>query len=335
MKKSRTLKMFSARAAMLMFAAMFSAGAWADDTRTICNIEYIAVKDAWKVVLQGSTGSDAHVGFETNMKAYAIEYDREFKIGVPATVVFPFPTTGMIVTGGDFYKFNCVDYDESKGQWVASMTSVAANNLDRNTPYIVVPTAPTLEFNLQGNTVHIYTGDAIEACDCWNFVGTYRKLVWIDAAIDVAGTVVGGEFNNSESKEPVEVGDFYGFAAKAGTSIGTLESVSAGEFVKCSGDGEYEGSAYIMPLRAYLQYVGADANNDTKKLTRQSGNNRPTSIAVVLRDANGEVTNVGTVSKETGEITFEGWFTIDGIKLPAEPTKSGVYIHNGKKVVVK
>ncbi len=88
-------------------------------------------------------------------------------------------------------------------------------------------------------------------------------------------------------------------------------------------------------MRAYLQYIGADANNDTKKYTRQSGNNRPTSIAVVLRDANGEVTNVGAVSKETGEITFEGWFTIDGIKLPAEPTESGVYIHNGKKVVVK
>ena len=34
-------------------------------------------------------------------------------------------------------------------------------------------------------------------------------------------------------------------------------------------------------------------------------------------------------------ITFEGWFTLDGIKLPAEPTESGVYIHNGKKVVVK
>lgn len=332
MKKSRTFKMFSARAAMLMLAAMFSAGAWA---QTIEPTEQRADK-AWKIIMHGKSESDAHIDDFINRKAYAIEYDRVFQVDVPATVVFPFPTTKMIVTGGNFYKFNCVDYNESENQWVASMTSVAANNLDRNTPYIVVPTASTLEFNLQGDTVHVYTGDATVSCDCWNFVGTYRKLVWIDATLDVAQTDVGGEFNNSESKEPVEVGDFYGFAAKSSDEVGdTGGSVSAGEFVKCSGDGTTANSAFILPLRAYLQYVGTDANNDTKKLTRQSGNNRPTSIAVVLRDANGEVTNVGAVSKETGEITFEGWFTIDGIKLPAEPTESGVYIHNGKKVVVK
>lgn len=327
MKKSRTLKMFSVRAAMLMFAAMFSAGAWA---QTIEPTEQRADK-AWKIVMHGNSESDAHIDDFINRMAYAIEYDRVFQVGVPATVVFPFPTTDMIVTGGDFYKFNCVDYNESENQWVASMTSVAANNLDRNTPYIVVPTASTLEFNLQGNTVHIYTGDAIEACDCWNFVGTYQIVRWVDASVDVPSS--GIVYDDSDMTN-VTVGDYYGFAANAGTAF-VGGTVSAGEFVKCSGDGTTANSAFIRPLRAYLQYVGTDANNDTKKLTRQSGNNRPTSIAVVLRDANGEVTNVGAVSKETGEITFEGWFTIDGIKLPAEPTKSGVYIHNGKKVVVK
>lgn len=332
MKKSRTLKMFSARAAMLMFAAIFSAGAWA---QTTIEQDWTGGGSTCKIKMHGSTDSDSYIGENTYVYAHAIEYDREFKIGVPATVVFPFPTTSMTVTGGDFYKFNCVDYNESENQWVASMTSVAANNLDRNTPYIVVPTATNLTFDLKGTTVHVYTGEAKEICDCWAFVGTYRKLVWIDATLDVAQTDVGVEFKNKEEPlEPVEVGDYYGFAANAGTTVGG-ESVSAGEFVKCSGNGDWNKSAFILPLRAYLQYIGADANNDTKRLTRQSGNNRPTSIAVVLRDANGEVTNVGAVSKETGEITFEGWFTTDGIKLPAEPTESGVYIHNGKKVVVK
>ncbi len=321
--------MFSARAAMLMLAAMFSAGAWA---QTIETTEERADK-ACKIIMHGGSESDAHIDDFVYKMAYAIEYDREFKIDVPATVVFPFPTTKMIVTGGNFYKFNCVDYNESENQWVASMTSVAANNLDRNTPYIVVPTASTLEFNLQGKTEHIYTGDAIEACDCWNFVGTYQVVRWVDASVDVPSS---GIVFDDEDMTNVTVGDYYGFAAKSSYEVGdTGGSVSAGEFVKCSGDGTTANSAFILPLRAYLQYVGTDANNDTKKLTRQSGNNRPTSIAVVLRDANGEVTNVGAVSKETGEITFEGWFTIDGIKLPAEPTKSGVYIHNGKKVVVK
>ncbi len=311
--------MFSARAAMLMLAAIFSAGAWAQ------TIECIGT-NPYKAIIHGDTESDVHMDAFVGSKLNEIECERVFKIGVPATIVLPFPTTGMTVTGGNFYQFACVDYDETKGQWVASMTFVDANNLQRNTPYIIVPTATKLEFDLHGSEVHYYTGDATVTCDCWAFVGTYKTVRWADASIST--DALGFDHDN------IEVGDYYGFAANGGTAIGG-GTVSAGEFVKCSGDGSKGGSAFIYPLRAYLQYVGADANNDTKKYTRQSGNNLPTSIAVVLRDANGEVTNVGAVSKETGEITFEGWFTTDGIKLPAEPTKSGVYIHNGKKVVVK
>lgn len=311
--------MFSVRAAMLMLAAMFSAGAWAQ------TIECIGT-NPYKAIIHGDTESDVHMDAFVGSKLNEIECERVFKIGVPATIVLPFPTTGMTVTGGKFYQFACVDYDETKGQWVASMTFVDANNLQRNTPYIIVPTATKLEFDLHGSEVHYYTGDATVTCDCWAFVGTYKTVRWADASIST--DALGFDHDN------IEVGDYYGFAANGGTAIGG-GTVSAGEFVKCSGDGSKGGSAFIYPLRAYLQYVGADANNDTKKYTRQSGNNLPTSIAVVLRDANGEVTNVGAVSKETGEITFEGWFTIDGIKLPAEPTESGVYIHNGKKVVVK
>lgn len=333
MKKSRTLKMFSARAAMLMFAAIFSAGAWAQTTTGTFRI-YPDGAGHYKAEIYGTTESDVANSQGAGTMLSAIDCKREFKIGVPATIVLPFPTSGMTVTGGNFYQFACVDYDETKGQWVASMTSVDANNLERNTPYIIVPTATKLEFDLHGNLVHYYTGDATVSCDCWNFVGTYKTVRWVDKSVDVASSEI-LSIDDAIDLKNIEVGDYYGFAANAGISIGTLESVAAGEFVKCSGNGYWDESAYILPLRAYLQYVGTDANNDTKKLTRQSGNNLPTSIAVVLRDANGEVTNVGAVSKETGEITFEGWFTTDGIKLPAEPTKSGVYIHNGKKVVVK
>ncbi len=332
MKKSRTLKMFSARAAMLMFAAMFSAGAWAQSQGTFSLIG--TFPGPYKAVVDGTSGSEVNIPQGANTKLYEIEFNRVFQVDVPATIVLPFPTTTeMTITGGNFYQFACVDYDETKGQWVASMTSVDANNLQRNTPYIVVPTASKLTFDLNGTQPWAYTGDATVICDCWAFVGTYQQLYWVDASVNVATS---GIANDESDPFPTVAGegDYYGFAANGGTAIGG-GTVSAGEFVKCSGDGTTANSAYILPMRAYLQYIGADANNDTKKLTRQSGNNLPTSIAVVLRDANGEVTNVGAVSKETGEITFEGWFTTDGIKLPAEPTKSGVYIHNGKKVVVK
>jgi hypothetical protein len=31
----------------------------------------------------------------------------------------------------------------------------------------------------------------------------------------------------------------------------------------------------------------------------------------------------------------EGWFTLNGIRLPKEPQTTGIYVHNGKKVVIK
>ena len=37
----------------------------------------------------------------------------------------------------------------------------------------------------------------------------------------------------------------------------------------------------------------------------------------------------------TGVGRNAAWYTLDGRKLSGKPTKSGVYIHNGRKVVIK
>ena len=46
-------------------------------------------------------------------------------------------------------------------------------------------------------------------------------------------------------------------------------------------------------------------------------------------------TNV--ISIENGELKIEneGWWTLDGRKLQDEPTEKGIYIVNGKKVVIQ
>ena len=46
-----------------------------------------------------------------------------------------------------------------------------------------------------------------------------------------------------------------------------------------------------------------------------------------------ETTGVGTLLNDNGEMTNDRWYTIDGKKLSGEPTKKGVYIYKGKKVV--
>ena len=48
-----------------------------------------------------------------------------------------------------------------------------------------------------------------------------------------------------------------------------------------------------------------------------------------------ETNGIETVQRSTINVQLESWFTLDGRKLSGKPTKGGLYIHNGKKVVIK
>ena len=53
-----------------------------------------------------------------------------------------------------------------------------------------------------------------------------------------------------------------------------------------------------------------------------------------LKDATSGVSEKGIVDK--GELSSRsGWYTLDGRKLYEKPTRRGLYIANGKKVVIK
>ena len=61
----------------------------------------------------------------------------------------------------------------------------------------------------------------------------------------------------------------------------------------------------------------------------------PETMTVRLVGNLGQTTAIGTLDTRTGEVTFGDWYTMDGRRLAAKPTKKGVYIHNGKKVAIK
>ena len=81
-------------------------------------------------------------------------------------------------------------------------------------------------------------------------------------------------------------------------------------------------------------------------MTRGTIDELPSSIVVRLLsnvgpgnqgddDNQGGTTAIGTLDTETGEIDFGGWYDMSGRKLSAKPTQKGLYIHNGKKVIIK
>ena len=244
----------------------------------------------------------------------SVIYNRTFTPDKPATVMLPFSLgEGQTLTGGTLYKFTGVTKN-NEGKWEATMTE--ATTLQANTPCLLMPnnglTDGKVTFNLNSTTVTLNTngGGNCQTADHgshWMFKGTYSYKEWIS----------GGA--NDE-----EIGKVYGFAGVAKGDI------NVGDFVKVA------SGAKIRPMGCYLLWN--DEPNPSRAAARSAATEElPQSITVRLISANGEVTGIGEIDTKTGEMTFdsEAWYTLNGVRLSGKPTKKGLYINNGRKVVVK
>ncbi len=250
--------------------------------------------------------SVATVSIPEDVTVSSVTYNRAFTMGRPSTVMLPFSKDVNEISGGTFYTFGGVEKKNNK--WEATMNEVMGS-LTANTPYLFVPTGTSLTFT-GGATLNTTGGGNCLASDTggWEFHGTYTNKVWDEV-----------------------VTHDYGFAALSGTSADD-KSVEAGQFVRLT------TGASAKPMRCYLSYVGVP--NQARALPRGAAatdEELPQSIIVRLVGSNGETTAIGTIDTKTGEMTFdsEAWYTLDGVRLSGKPTKKGLYINNGKKIVIK
>ena len=250
----------------------------------------------------------------------SVTYNRPFNEAQAATVILPFSYICNGSEGGKFYGFKEVVYDEDLHKWVCTMVEPSTGSLYANTPYLFMPEAATMAFpnivsmtggvvTLQPTTTNdgVYGGATTDAD--WNFYGSYKGKSWAVASND------------------------YGFAAQSGTEAGGAATVEAGQFVR------FTTGAFIKPMRCYLSYVGTEAPAPAPGLTRSAAatDDLPQSITVRLVSRSGETTAIGEIDTKTGELSFdsESWYTLDGVRLSGKPSKKGLYINNGKKVIVK
>ena len=257
----------------------------------------------------------------------SVTYNRPFNTAQAATVILPFTyicngSEGS--EGGKFYGFKEVAYDYDQHIWVCTMQepgNTAVTTLTANTPYLFMPNATTMTFpnissmtggvvTLQTTTANdgVYGGATTDAA--WNFHGTYKGKSWAVASND------------------------YGFAARSGTEAGGIAAtVEAGQFVR------FTTGAFIKPMRCYLSYVGTSAPAPARGLTRAAAatDDLPQSITVRLVSRSGETTAIGEIDTKTGKMTFdsEAWYTLDGVRLSGKPSTKGIYINNGRKIVIK
>ncbi len=263
---------------------------------------------------------------ETVDNIKSVTYNRPFNTAQAATVILPFSyicNENEGSEGGKFYGFKEVTYDYDQHIWVCTMKepgNTAVTSLTANTPYLFMPNATTMTFpNISSMTGGVVTllpttandglyGGATTDYD-WNFYGTYKGKTW----------------TSSDSNKD------YGFAAHGGTAVHG-EAVVAGQFVR------FTTGAFIKPMRCYLSYVGTEAPAPARGMTRSaSGDDLPATITVRLVSRNGETTAIGEIDTKTGKMTFdsEAWYTLDGVRLSGKPSTKGIYINNGKKIVIK
>jgi hypothetical protein len=280
----------------------------------------------------------------------SLRYNRSFTAGKPVTIMLPFNFTRNRITlagsnenpSGKFYEFKGIRLDVNESnKWVAVMieagetlsNEVVENTLQANHPYLYVPGESTehwamyvsgginifTEGNEGGEKQTEYDGsNESYSWNKWNFKGTYQPRYW------------------SDSENPEEIGKVYGFAGK--TKEVDEQIVVAGDFVRA------KSGAKIRPTSCYLMWTGYEPDPDpnaapARRMTRGAAADEemPQRITVKLVSASGETTAIGTLDTKTGEMTFdsEAWYTLDGVRLSGKPTKKGIYINNGKKVVIK
>ena len=81
----------------------------------------------------------------------------------------------------------------------------------------------------------------------------------------------------------------------------------------------------VVPFAAYMDLTNAGVSAREMIFTFQEADGSTTAIKAVDMDF---------VGSEKG-YTVDGWYTLNGVKLQGAPTEKGVYINNGKKVVIK
>ena len=84
----------------------------------------------------------------------SVTMERTFTVGKAATVMLPFNIAASKVSGGTFYSFIGVDKNGTTG-WEVMMQEVnrVSGTLQAHTPYLFMPSATAMTFNLGGETV--------------------------------------------------------------------------------------------------------------------------------------------------------------------------------------
>ena len=237
-----------------------------------------------------------------------VSIDRTFEAGKACTLYLPFSIAADKIAGGTFNTF--VGVNTAVTPWEVQYSPVTTGEIAANTPYIFIPDGSN------GGKITVNNGsDKVSICtanphttekDQWDFIGTYERIKWTHNTADPEWT---------QQRED-EIGSIYGFAAeeKSGATVGQFVQVT--------------DNVWINPMRAYLKHtvVAPARSMDGDAATTEL----PSSMKVVIVEGTTGITSMEDVRGKMSD----SWYSLDGRKLQGKPTAKGMYIHNGRKVLV-
>lgn len=233
---------------------------------------------------------------------------RAFTNGKKQTLCLPFAPSAILSLGlGKMYEFT--DVIDGK----AVMTE-RTSGLKANTPYIFEPNqdiGAATGITFENVTIN-YNADpkTVKSSKHFTFHGTYTQKTW-------------------EADEAVTA-NIYGFMAQDN------DGQTVGQFVKA------RRKTILRPFSCWLEYTGTGDLTDTnptsqaaaRRTTRGEGETLPDVIDIVWVSALGSTTGIHAADAVTTQHN-DAWYSLDGRRLSGEPSVKGVYINNGRKVVIK
>jgi hypothetical protein len=250
----------------------------------------------------------ANSGTRPNVSSLTATLSRTFPAGKKQTVCLPFPPNALLNLG-TVWEFTGIENGK------AVMTQ-RTSKLQAHTPYIFEATNDVTNPTFSGVSVTNNTDPkTVDATAGFTFHGTYEQKIWEATSDEVTqGTIYGFMMQDNDGQE-------------------------VGQFVKARRE------TVLRPFSCWLEYNGAldgTQNAAARSMTRGEGEMLPDVIDIVWLSAGSETTGISDASHlmDNGQWIMDnkagaGWYSLDGRRLSGKPTKKGIYIYNGRKVVIR
>ena len=249
-------------------------------------------------VITLSDNDDVSALSEVDGQTKNVLLTRSFPEGKKQTICLPF-NPSAILEKGTVWEFTGIE--DSK----AVMTQ-RTSGLTANTPYIFEASSDLTSILFRNVAISIGEDPkTVDADAGFTFHGTYEQKHWL------------------ATSDEVENGTIYGFMAEDN------DGQTTGQFVRARRE------TYLRPFSCYLEYNGELTGTQTstaRRMTRADIETLPDVIDIVWQSA-GSTTGI----RPTPNPSLNGgeWYDLQGRRLSGRPSAKGIYIHNGRKEVVR